>query len=87
MEGQGKCVDNLAVSYECLMLRARIKNSKLLLAQRAPAVKDLKRLAEYGDVHAQYFLGLLYQDGGLLLPDAEQAAHWLELEAWQEPAV
>ena len=44
-------------------------------------MEDLERLAEYGDVHAQYFLGLLYRDGGLLLPDAEQAAYWLELAA------
>ena len=81
MEERGEWVDNLVVSYECLRLRARIENRKLPLAQRDEAVEDLERLAEYGDVHAQYFLGLLYRDGGLLLPDAEQAAHWLELAA------
>lgn len=46
-------------------------------------MEDLKWLAENGDVHAQYFLGLLYRDGGLLLPDAEQASHWLALAAKQ----
>lgn len=54
---------------------------KLPLDQRDEAAEDLERLAESGDVHAQYFLGLLYRDGGLLLPDAEQAVHWLELAA------
>ena len=81
MEERGEWVDNWEVSYEYLRLRARIEDSKLPLAQRDEAVKDLERLAEYGDVHAQYFLGLLYRDGGLLLPDAEQAAQWLELAA------
>ena len=81
MEERGEWVDNWEVSYEYLRLRARIEDSKLPLAQRDEAVKDLERLAEYGDVHAQYFLGLLYRDGGLLLPDAEQAAYWLELAA------
>ena len=80
-EEWGEWVDDLVVSYQCLRLRARIENKKLPLAQRDEAAEDLERLAEYGDVHAQYFLGLLDRDGGLLLPDAEQAAHWLELAA------
>ena len=81
MEERGEWVDDLIVSYQCLRLRARIENEKLPLDQRDEAVEDLERLAEYGDVHAQYFLGLLYRDGSLLLPDAKQAAHWLELAA------
>lgn len=81
MEERGEWVENWEVSHDCLRLRARIEDNKLPLDQRDEAVEDLERLAEYGDVHAQYFLGLLYRDGGLLLPDAEQAAHWLELAA------
>ena len=80
-EERGEWVDNWEVSYECLRLRARIEDRKLPLDQWDEAAEDLERLAEYGDVHAQYFLGLLYRDGGVLLPDAEQAAHWLELAA------
>ncbi|SFQ19055.1 TPR repeat [Oscillibacter sp. PC13] len=83
MEERGEWVDNREVSYECLRLRARIEDSKLPLAQRDEAAEELERLAESGDVHAQYFLGLLYRDGGLLLPDIKQAAHWLELAAKQ----
>ena len=81
MEERGEWVDNLKISYECLRLRASIEDNKLPLAQRDEAVEDLERLAEHSDVHVQYFLGLLYRDGGLLLPDAEQAVHWLELAA------
>ena len=80
-EERGEWVDNWDVSYDCLRLRARIEDRKLPLDQRDEAAEDLERLAEYGDVHAQYFLGLLYRDGGLLLPDAERAAHWLALAA------
>lgn len=83
MEERGEWVDNWEVSYECLRLRARIEDNKLPLDQRDEAVEDLERLAEYGDVHAQYFLGLLYRDSGLLLPDAERATRWLELAAKQ----
>ena len=81
MEERGEWVDNWEVSYECLRLRASIEDNKLPLAQRDEAVENLERLAEHGDVHAQYFLGLLYRDGGLLLPDTEQAVRWLELAA------
>ena len=73
LEERGEWVDNWEVSYECLRLRARIEDRKLPLARRDEAAEDLERLAENGDVHAQYFLGLLYRDGSLLLPDAEQA--------------
>ena len=81
MEERGEGVENWEVSHDCLRLRARIEGNKLPLEQRDEAAEDLERLAEYGDVHAQYFLGLLYRDGGLLLPDTERATHWLELAA------
>ena len=81
MEERGEWVENWQVSHDCLRLRARIEGNKLPLDQRDEAAEDLERLAEYGDVHAQYFLGLLYRDGGLLLPDTERATHWLELAA------
>lgn len=60
------------------MVRSGIENEKLPLAQRGQTAENLERLVEYGNVHVQYFLGPLYQDGGLL-PDAEHAAYWLEL--------
>ena len=81
VEDRDEWVENWEVSYECLRLRGRIEDNKLPLAQRDEAAEDLAQLSESGDVHAHYFLGLLYRDGGLLLPDAEQATHWLALAA------
>ncbi len=81
MEERGEWVDNWEVSYESLWLRARIEDNKLPLDQRDEAAEDLERLATYGDVHAQDFMGLLYRDGCLLQTDNEQAVRWLELAA------
>ena len=44
----------------------------------------MEQLAKTGDAYAQYFLGLLYRDGGLLIPDIEKAKYWLEQAARQE---
>lgn len=78
---RGEWVDSVEIPYECLRLRARIEIKKLFLVQRDQTVENLERLAESGNIHAQCFLGLLYWDGGLLLTDAVQAAHWLEMSA------
>lgn len=43
--------------------------------------RKVGRQAVHHDTNAQYFLGLLYRSGGLLLPDPEQSVHWLELAA------
>ena len=42
-------------------------------------------IACQGDPHAQYLMGLLFRDGGLLVPDAEQAKHWLDGSAQELP--
>ena len=36
----------------------------------------MERLAERGDPHAQYMMGLLYRDGPLLIPDSQRAKDW-----------
>ena len=36
--------------------------------------------------YAQYLTGILYRDGGLLIPDTEKAQHYLELAAQQDHA-
>jgi len=43
-------------------------------------------LADGGDRYAQYLTGILYRDGGLLIPDTEKARHYLELAAQQNHA-
>ena len=55
----------------------------LPLEDRDEAAKQLETLANGGDRYAQYLTGILYRDGGLLIPDTEKAQHYLELAARQ----
>ena len=64
-------------SYDCWELRQTIRDESLPLADRDGAAEELERLAERGDAHAQYMMGLLYRDGPLLIPDIQKAKHWL----------
>ena len=56
----------------------------LSLEERDEAAKQLEALADGGDRYAQYLTGILYRDGGLLIPDTEKAQHYLELAARQD---
>ncbi|MEI3131808.1 MAG: MobP3 family relaxase [Oscillospiraceae bacterium] len=58
----------------------------LPLEERDEAAKQLEALADGGDRYAQYLTGILYRDGGLLIPDAEKAQHYLGLAAQQDHA-
>ena len=78
-------VDDRTMSYDCWELRKIITDENAPLEERDNAVEELKQIAEQGDPHAQYIMGLLYRDGGLLMPDAEQARRWLELSAQELP--
>jgi len=84
MEDGGGWVDDRELTWACWELRGTIENEELPLAERDAAAAKLEQLAKAGDAHAQYFLGLLYQDGGLLIPDTEKARQWLEQAAKQE---
>ena len=46
-------------SYACWELRQIIQNEAIPLADRDCAAEELERLAERGDAHAQYMMGLL----------------------------
>ena len=74
-------VDDRSMSYDCWELRKIITDENIPLEERDHAAAELEQIACQGDPHAQYIIGLLYRDGGLLVPDAEQAKHWLELSA------
>lgn len=78
-------VDDRSMSYDCWELRKIITDENMPLEERDRAAAELEQIARQGDPHAQYLLGLLYRDGGLLVPDAEQAKHWLELSAQELP--
>lgn len=54
---------------------------------RDKAVEDFEQLADSGDRDAQYLLGKLYRDGGLLIPDSEKARYWLTCSARNEHTV
>lgn len=77
-------IDDRELSWPCLELLGMTQNQELPLSERDRAAADLEQLAIGGNPHAQYFLGILYRDGGLLIPDAERARHWLEQAARQE---
>lgn len=84
MEDGGGWVDDRGLTWACWKLRGTIENEELPLAERDAAAAKLEQLAKAGDASVQYFLGLLYRDGGLLVPDTEKAKHWLEQAAKQE---
>jgi len=62
-------------------LREAITDTETPLAARDDCVEELTQLAEDGERCAQYFLGKLYRDGGLLIPDDEQTEHWFRRSA------
>ena len=68
-------------SYEYSRLRDAILDRDVPHEERLECVEELTQLAEDGDRHAQYFLGKLYRDGGLLIPDDEKAEHWFRRSA------
>lgn len=78
-------VDDRTMSYDCRELRKIITDESISLEERDRAAAELEQIANQGDPHAQYIMGLLYRDGGLLVPDAEQAKRWWELSAQELP--
>ncbi len=53
------------------------------LNERDEAVERERRYAEDGNPTSQYVLGVLYRDGGLLMPDAMMARDWFTRSAKQ----
>ena len=53
------------------------------MTERDDAAVQLIEEAKGGDLHAQYFIGKLYQDGPVLVPDSVEALYWLEQAARQ----
>ncbi len=74
------------VPYPANAWHAMATDETLPLEDRDEAAKQLEMLADGGDRYAQYLTGILYRDGGLLIPDTEKAQHYLELAAQQNHA-
>ena len=70
-------------SYGYWALRNMIRSEGLPLEERDQAVAEMERLAESGDMNAQYLMGKLWRDGPLLIPDSVKARRWLERAAAQ----
>lgn len=68
---------NENMPWDIRALQAGIQDETSPLEERDDAVDRMRWLAECGDVHAQYFMGKLYLDGSLVIPDCEIAAEWL----------
>ena len=85
MQQEDEQIDDRTMSYDCWELRKIITDEDIPLEERDKAAEELEQIANSGDPHAQYLMGLLYRDGGLLVPDTEQAKHWLELSAQELP--
>ena len=72
------------VPYPANAWYAMATDETLPLEERDEAAKQLEALADSGNRYAQYLTGILYRDGGLLIPDTEKAQHYLELAARQD---
>ncbi len=78
-------IDDRSMSYDCWERQRTIYDEDATLEERDNAIVELEQIANQGDPHAQYIMGLLYRDGGLLVPDTEQAKRWLELSTQELP--
>lgn len=67
---------NENMPWDFRTLRMDVQDEYSSLAERDDAVESMRELAESGDVHAQYFMGKLYLDGSLVIPDSEEAMNW-----------
>ena len=85
MQQEDEQLDDRTMSYDCWELRKIIADENIPLEERDNAIAELEQVANQGGPHAQYLMGLLYRDGGLLVPDTEQAKRWLELSAQELP--
>lgn len=79
--------DNLQADRSLWQILDEAYDDTLPLSERDEAVEDLRSWAEDGDPTAQYFLGKLYRDGGLLISNAELARDWFYKAARQNVAV
>lgn len=62
-------------------LKEIIRDRHAELPEKDAAVAEMQKLAERGDVHAQYFMGKIYRDGDLVLPNSRAAEYWFEAAA------
>lgn len=69
--------------YDYWSLRDVIRDESLTMEERNYAVSETNKLAENGNMYAQYLMGKLWRDGPLLIPDSVEARYWFEQAAEQ----
>lgn len=69
------------VSQAYWQLRYEIEDGENTLAERDEAITKMQILARQDDLHAQYYLGKLYRDGGIVIPDSKLAEYYLKSAA------
>ena len=74
-------------SYDYWTLRDIIRDESLTMEERSDAVSEMGKLAENGDMYAQYLMGKLWRDGPLLIPNSANARYWFEQATEQEHIV
>ena len=84
MQDDGEQISTYAMSYKCQDLQSVANDESYPLVERDEAAEQLEQLADAGDAHAQYIIGMAYRDGGLLIPDTAKAQKFLECAAKQE---
>ena len=62
-------------------LRYVIEDEDHSLEERDEAIANMRVLASQDDIHAQYYLGRLYRDGGIVIPDSKLAEYYLRSAA------
>lgn len=70
-------------SYNYWTLRDIIRDEGLTMEERSDAVSEMNRMAENGDMYAQYLMGKLWRDGPLPIPDSVNACDWFAKAASQ----
>ena len=70
-------------SYDYGVLRDVIRDERLTMEERGEAVSEMEKMAESGNMYAQYLMGKLWRDGPLLIPDPVEARYWFEQAAEQ----
>ena len=84
MQDDGEQISTYDMSYACQDLQNVANDESYPLEERDEAAEQMEQLADAGDVHAQYIIGMAYRDGGLLIPDTAKAQKFLECAAKQE---
>ena len=84
MQDDGERISTYDMNYECQDLQSVANDESFPLEERDEAAEQLEQLAEDGDAYAQYIIGTVYRDGGLLIPDTVKAQKLLECAAEQD---